>query len=142
MNQARSKTVATWLAIVGGLLGLHRFYLHGLRDVWGWLHWPVTLMGLYGVHRLKQLGHDDALSWLLLPLLGLMIAQAMLAAIVLALTPDDRWNLRFPSLNTNARTAWGPVLGAVLALLIGGTALTSTIAFAGQRYFEWVSIKT
>ncbi len=27
--QPRSKTFATWLAVIGGSLGLHRFYLHG-----------------------------------------------------------------------------------------------------------------
>ena len=41
----KSKTLATWIALVGGSLGLHRFYLFGLRDAWGWLHpWP-TLLG-------------------------------------------------------------------------------------------------
>ena len=41
--------VATWLAVLGGSLGLHRFYLHGVRDLWAWLHpWP-TLLGAYGL---------------------------------------------------------------------------------------------
>ena len=31
----RSKTLATWAALLGGSLGLHRFYLYGLRDRWG-----------------------------------------------------------------------------------------------------------
>jgi len=35
---ARSKTIATWLALLGGSLGLHRFYLLGWRDPWAWLH--------------------------------------------------------------------------------------------------------
>ena len=48
----RSKTLATWLAFLTGSLGLHRFYLHGLRDAWGWLHLPPTLLGLYGVSRM------------------------------------------------------------------------------------------
>ena len=52
----RSKTLATWLAVVGGSLGLHRFYLHGAKDVWAWLHpWP-TLLGLAGVIRMRGLG--------------------------------------------------------------------------------------
>ena len=50
----KSKTLATWVALIGGSLGLHRFYLHGLRDRWGWLFlWP-TLVGLYGVQRMRQ----------------------------------------------------------------------------------------
>ncbi len=60
---ARSKTLATWLAFVAGSLGLHRFYLHGLRDGWGWLHVPPTLLGLYGVERMLELGQDDRLAW-------------------------------------------------------------------------------
>ena len=35
----RSKTLASWIALIGGSLGLHRFYLHGFRDPWGWLCW-------------------------------------------------------------------------------------------------------
>ena len=41
----QSKTLATWIALLGGSLGLHRFYLHGLRDRWGWLHPLPTLLG-------------------------------------------------------------------------------------------------
>jgi hypothetical protein len=29
------------------------------------------------------------------------------------------------------------VLGVIAALMIGATALMATIAFSGQRYFEW-----
>jgi len=33
----KNKTLATWLTFFGGPLGLHRFYLRGLGDLWGWL---------------------------------------------------------------------------------------------------------
>ena len=33
----KNKTLAAWLAFVGGPLGLHRFYLHGPADLLGWL---------------------------------------------------------------------------------------------------------
>ena len=49
--QPRSQTLATWLALLGGSVGLHRFYLHGLRDPWGWLPWPFTLAGVWGVRQ-------------------------------------------------------------------------------------------
>ena len=32
----KNKTVAAGLAFVGGPLGLHRFYLHGMGDTLGW----------------------------------------------------------------------------------------------------------
>jgi hypothetical protein len=133
----KSKTLATWLALLGGSLGLHRLYLHGGRDVWAWLHpWP-TLIGLVGVRRMLDLGQDDRLAWLLLPLLGLMLAQAALCAIVYGLTPDERWDARHNADEPVHPTAWGPVLGVIAALMIGATALMATIAFSGQRYFEW-----
>ena len=133
----KSKTLATWLALLGGSLGLHRFYLNGWRDALAWLHTLPTLAGLLGVERMLELGQDDRLSWLLLPLLGLMVAQAALFAIVYGLLPDARWDaLHNPGSPVHA-TGWGPVLGVIAALAIGATALMATIAFSGQRYFEW-----
>ena len=49
MKHYKSKTVATWLAVIGGTLGLHRFYLHGFGDKLGWLHPLPTAIGLLGV---------------------------------------------------------------------------------------------
>lgn len=133
----KSKTLATWLALLGGSLGLHRFYLHGARDTLAWLHPLPTAAGLWGVDRMLGLGQDDQLAWLLLPLLGLMLAQAALCAIVYGLTSDTRWAERHnPGAPAHA-TAWGPVLGVIAALMVGATALMATIAFSGQRYFEW-----
>lgn len=131
----RDKTVATWLAVLGGALGLHRFYLHGPRDIVGWLHPLPTLAGLTGVARMANLGQDDRAAWLLIPLLGLSISAAMLAAIVYALTPDERWAARLGQ--PPRATRWGPVLGAVTALFLGAGVLMATIAFGVQKFFEW-----
>jgi hypothetical protein len=140
LRTARSKTLATWLAIIGGPLGLHRFYLNGWRDPLGWLHpWP-SLIGLVGVLRMRALGQDDMLSWALIPLLGLMISIGMLYAIVLGLTPDERWAERYQQ--EPQATGWAPVLGVILALLVGGAVLMGTIAFGGEKYFEWQRMET
>ena len=133
----RSKTIATWLGVVAGALGAQRFYLHGARDALAWLHLPPTGAGLWGAWRMHTLGQDDPLSWLLVPLLGVMLSIGMLAAIVSALTPDARWDARHNPGQPPRQTRWGPVLGAVAALMIGGIVLMGTIAFAGQRFFEW-----
>jgi hypothetical protein len=133
----KSKTSATWFAIVGGAVGLHRFYLHGLRDVWGWLHPPLALLGLHGVRRMQQFGQDDHLSWALIPLLGLVLAASMLMAIVYALTPDEKWNARYNPGGRASRSGWAAVIGAALALLVGAGVLMATIAFSGQRFFEY-----
>jgi hypothetical protein len=132
----RSRAVATWLALVGGSLGLHRFYLHGARDAWAWLYpWP-TLAGAYGFWRLREIGLDDTRGALLVPLLGAMVAAAMLQAIVYGLTSDARWAERHGGTPAPARSAWPTVIAVVLALAIGAAVTMATIAFAAQRYFE------
>jgi hypothetical protein len=133
----RSKSAATWIAVLGGAFGLHRFYLHGWRDGPGWLHPLPTLLGLAGVQRMNAFGQDDRVAWLLIPLLGLMVSLAMLAAIVYGLTPDERWAARYNRGLPPRRTGWLPVLGVILALLLGATALMGTVAFGMQRFFEW-----
>ncbi len=133
----RSKSLATWLALLLGATGLHRVYLYGVRDWLAWLHLVPTVAGFAGVMRMRHLGQDDQLAWLLIPLLGLMLSQAALVAIVWGLTPDERWQQRFNATLAMRPTRWAPVLGAVLALLLGGTALMGTVAFSGQKFFEW-----
>ncbi len=135
MSAPRSKTLATWLAVLGGGLGVHRLYLHGPRDPWAWAFWPPTLAGLAGVLRMRNLGQDDMLSWALIPLLGLSLSAAMLSAIVIGLTPDERWFDRFGA--QGRPSGWAAVLGVMAALLLGGTVLMGTIAFGGQKFFEW-----
>jgi hypothetical protein len=133
----RSKTWATWIAVLGGSLGLHRFYLHGFRDVRGWLFVGPTLLGLHGVQRVREFGVDDHASWVLLPILGLMIAGSMLTAIVYGLTPDEAWNQRFNPSGPQHRSGWAVIIGVIVALSVGAGALMATIAFSGQRYFEY-----
>ncbi|MCW7536469.1 hypothetical protein OOT46_01185 [Aquabacterium sp. A7-Y] len=132
----KSKTLATWIALLGGSLGLHRFYLFGFSDWLGWLHPGPTLLGIVGVQRMLELGQDDRLSWLLIPLLGLMLSQSMLTGIVWGLMPDERWNAHFNPEGPQHRTGWANVMGVILSLMIGAGILMATIAFGMQRYFE------
>ena len=133
----KSKTLATWIALLGGSVGLHRFYLHGFRDTLGWLFvWP-SLVGLYGVQRMRHLGGDDHLAWVLIPILGLMLSIAMLSAIVYGLMPDEKWNARFNPNGPEHQMNWATVIGVVTALIVGGAVLMATLAFGAQRYFEY-----
>ena len=137
MSKYKSKTLAAWLALLGGSFGLHRFYLYGLRDRLGWLHpWP-TLLGLYGVQRVLEFGQDDQLAWALIPLLGMMLAATMLMAIIYGLMPDEEWNARYNPQGPEHHASWSTVFAVVLALALGATVLMSTIAFGVQRYFEY-----
>jgi hypothetical protein len=94
-------------------------------------------MGLAGAVRMNNLGQDDRVAWLLVPVLGLMISLSMLMAIVYGLTPDDKWNKRYNPGRPPRNTGWLPVLGVITALLIGASVLMGTVAFSGQRFFEW-----
>ena len=132
----KHKAVATWLALVAGVFGLHRFYLHGPKDAWAWAFPLPTLLGLLGVQRMQHLGQDDRLAWLLIPLLGASLVAALLGGIVYGLMPDDRWNARFNPGRPASASGWLAVIGVVLCLLFGGTTLMATIAFSAQRYFE------
>jgi hypothetical protein len=137
LKTPKSKAVAAWLALALGTLGVHRYYLHGWRDVWAWVYLLPTALGLAGVMRLRNLGQDDHWGTLLAPLLGVMITLAMGSAIFYALTPDDKWAARHnPGVPTVA-TGWLPVLAAALALLLGGTAMMTTITYSIQQFFEW-----
>ncbi len=137
MTRYRSKSLATWIAVLGGTLGLHRFYLHGWRDRVGWLYPLPTLLGLAGVQRMNAFGQDDRVAWLLIPLLGLAISAAMLTAIVYGLSPDEKWSARYNPDAPARSTGWVPVLGVITALLLGASVFMGTVAFGMQHFFEW-----
>lgn len=137
----KNKTIAAWLAFIGGPLGLHRFYLHGPGDLLGWALPIPTALGLYGVRRMQALGVDDMTSWLLIPLLGFTIAGCALTAIVTGLKSPAEWNARHnPALPPDApsgRTNWFTIGAVALSLLVGTAVLMASIAFSFQHYFEY-----
>lgn len=137
----KNKTIAAWLAFLGGPFGLHRFYLRGFNDMLGWLLPLPTALGLYGIERIQQFGMDDSWSWLLIPLLGFTIAGCALTAIVYGLMSPEKWNALFnPSLALDApagQTNWFTIGAVALALLVGSTVLLSSIVFSFQHYFEY-----
>ena len=137
----KNKTLAAWLAFVGGPLGLHRFYLHGLTDMLGWLLPIPTALGLYGIQRVQQFGQDDQYSWFLIPLLGFTIAGCALRGILYGLHTPERWNARSnptaPEQAAAGQTRWLTIGAMVVSLLMGTTVLMASIAFSFQRYFEY-----
>ncbi len=137
----KNKTVALWLTLLGGPLGLHRRYLLGRYDTVAWLLPLPTLLGLYGVVRARSLGLEDLWSWLLIPLLGFTMAGCALNALVYGLMDAEKWNARFnpgqPGDAAPGQTHWLTVAGLVAALMLGATVLLASIAFSFQRYFEY-----
>lgn len=141
MTSMKNKTVAAWLAFLGGPLGLHRFYLHGLGDTLGWLLPIPTALGLYGIERARSLGLDDTTSWVLIPLVGFTIAGCALTAIIYGLMTPEKWNARYnPGAAPDAapgRTNWFTIGAVVVALFIGSSVLMASLVFSFQRYFEY-----
>jgi TM2 domain-containing membrane protein YozV len=137
----KNKTLAVGLALLGGTLGLHRFYLRGLGDWVGWLHPVPAALGWWGVDRVLTYGQDDKLSWVLIPLLGVTVAASCLMAIIYALTEKEKWNQQFnPTLAADASaggTNWLTIGALVFALLLGTIAFMGSLAFGVQRYFEY-----
>lgn len=137
----KSKTAAAWLALVGGALGAHRFYLHGARDKLGWLLPIPTLLGVYGILRVQWYGVDDQWSWVLIPCLGFTLAGCALAAIVYGLMAPEKWNARFnpgaPGAARAGGTRWSTIFAVVLSLMVGTGVLMASLAFSFQRYFEY-----
>lgn len=141
MARMKNKTLAAWFAFLGGPLGLHRFYLHGLGDLIGWLLPIPTALGIYGIQRVQQMGQDDHTSWMLIPLLGFTIAGCALQAILFALKTPEAWNARYnPAAAHDApagQTQWITIGAIVVALMVGTAVLMASLAFSFQRYFEY-----
>ena len=136
----KNKTLAAWLAFIGGQLGLHRLYLYGWSDLWAWVHPAIAALGWYGVERVRVHGQDDQLAWLLVPLLGFTLAATALTAIYYGLMSPEKWNERYNPDAPEApagQTGWLTIGAVVFALLFGTIALMSSIVFSFQRYFEY-----
>ena len=137
----KNKTLAAWLAFLGGPLGLHRFYLAGFGDTLGWLLPIPTALGLYGVERARSYGLDDPWSWVLIPVLGVTLASCALTAIVYGLATPEKWNARHnpgaPDDAPAGLTGWPTVFAIVGALLIGTGVLMATLAYSFEHYFEY-----
>ncbi len=139
----KNKTLATWLALVLGPLGMHRFYLYGWRDALGWLLIIPTLLGVYGFQRVEDYGLDDVGSWVLLPMLGFHLAALCLNAIVYGLMPREEWNGKFnPEASPEqaaGQTRWATIGAIVVSLMLGAVFLLSALAYSFQRYFEYTA---
>lgn len=120
----KSKTLSTLLALLLGFAGLHRFYLHGLKDRWGWLHaasLPLTAL---------LLGSNPELPLLIntVPLVISMLT-ASIETFVLGLMPDEKWDARYnPASERASDSRWPVALMMVVNLFYGATLLLAVLA--------------
>ncbi|MCA1324622.1 NINE protein [Herbaspirillum sp. alder98] len=113
----KNKTFSTFLAAVLGGIGVHRFYLHGLRDRFGWLHVLSVPLSL----ALAQAFPAAPALFTALPLV-LSILVGALEALVIGLTPDEKWDLRHNTGSTRqSESHW--ILAVILVLTAGAGAM-------------------
>jgi TM2 domain-containing membrane protein YozV len=125
----KSKPVAGALAAILGAIGAHRLYL-GTRGWW----WSAVLAIPCAVWSLQfaQWYQQPAFFIGMVP-----VIIGLLEAIVISLTPDERWDARYNAHSTQrSQNRWPPVLIAASSLLVGASLLMITLVLMFQTYFE------
>lgn len=120
----KNKTLSALLALLFGAVGIHRFYLHGKKDIWGWLHAATLPLSLL----LLPLTSGSLAFFALLPLIisGLI---GILSALVIGLTADEKWDARFnPASGRRSDSQWPLALMMVLAFGLGAIGTIATMA--------------
>lgn len=126
----KHKTFAAALAMFGGTLGAHRFYLRGWRDPLAWLCWPLLAVGVWSAARFASGGPSDPVARLALPLLGLALGLALFQAVLIGLTPDARWDAKWNAgAGRVSASGWGAILVIAFSLLAGAAALMGSLAY-------------
>ncbi len=127
----RHKALSALLAFVAGGLGLHRLYL-GLR-LW-WLPLAVTAAMIPLLVGVRNWYQSPAFFVLMVP-----VVAGFIHALVLALTPDEKFDARFnASAGRQNDSGWDAVLVAIVTLMVGTTVLMTTLVLLFQTYFEHV----
>lgn len=124
MTAHKNKTLATYLAMLFGVVGLHRFYLRGSVDRLGLLH--VCSLPMAGL--VVGLAPEANPFYKLLPLLVSAIA-GFLEALILGLTPDDTWDAKFNAgSGRSTRSRWPLAIALVSTMLVGTVILIGTMS--------------
>ena len=120
----KNKAFTSLLGFLLGMLGAHRFYLHGGKDAWGWLH----LAALPASLALRQLLPEADWFYQLLPL-TISALIGFLEALVLGLMPDDKWDARYNAGSGRlSDTGWPLAVVLVATLMLGAGVLIATMA--------------
>jgi hypothetical protein len=125
-SRHKNKTLAALISFLLGAIGLHRFYLNGLRDRWGWLHFaslPATVVLLLALPGQP-----------LLITAAPLVLSALVASIetfVIGLMPDEKWDATWNAGSGEPSDSRWPVAALMVAnLFYGATLLLTVIARA------------
>ncbi len=133
----RSKTLTAALAFLFGSIGLHRFYLYGMRDKYGWAHIVGIAMGALGYLLLAATERTSVLGWVLAVPGAVSLLAAFLSAIVYGLRPDAKWDAQFNAhTGRQSHSGWTVIFVVIFSLLIGAFLLMTGLALTFQTYFE------
>lgn len=132
----QNKTLTTLLAALLGGIGIHRFYLHGSKDWLGWLHMlslPVSVTATLLLRNTPPLFAGM--------LLILSVLCGFIEALVIGLTPDDKWDARHNQASGQvSESHWVLALILVCTLGVGATGMIALLArsfdllFTGGAY--------
>ncbi len=120
----KNKTLAALLAFLLGGVGAHRLYLRGWHDPWLWAHlaclptaWLVS----------AAVPHADGF-YKMLPIIVSGLA-GFLEALVLGVTPDEKWDARYNAgSGRQSETRWPVAVVLVFSMMIGAGSLIATIS--------------
>ncbi|MDP5007857.1 MAG: TM2 domain-containing protein [Glaciimonas sp.] len=120
----KNKTLTAFIATVFGSIGLHRFYLNGMKDKWGWAHFATLPLSLL----VFLLWPNQQKMFLFLPLI-LSALIATLASLVIGLNSDEKWDIQH-NLHSGKKSesTWLLAVLLVLTLIVGVTGLIAALA--------------
>jgi TM2 domain-containing membrane protein YozV len=120
----KNKTFATFLALVLGAVGAHRFYLRGSVDRLGLLH--VACLPLAGL----VVGLAPHANWFykILPILVSAVA-GFIEALVIGLMSDEKFDAAFNAgSGKKSDSSWVLALLLVATTMVGATVLIGTMS--------------
>lgn len=137
-SRHKDKTLACLLAALMGWAGMHRFYLHGARDVRGWAYVLGSVLylaiGAIGI----QTGSINAMIIVLLPL---HVFLSVLEALIYGVSDDEAWDARHnPHSNCTTRSRWPLAVllvftfGSGFVVMVAGMARVTDLLYTGGSF--------
>lgn len=120
----KNKTLATLLAASLGGIGAYRFYLRGSGDKLGWAHASCAIVSICLILLFPNMQPFFAL----LPLI-ISSLSGLLAALILGLSPDEKWDAKFnPNSTKKSDSRWPLAILVALSFTFAAFGLIATMA--------------